>query len=138
MKPWFSYLYPQLYLPFSFINAQNIEPNTNWFFSSIGAKAGNGSVEQKIFEHASYGRQLGLIIEVLLGMIQKLDNINITDKDGELFHSLDRLKTINDAISAIKKQDVGEVVGGIKDQMSDLKRKNEKEYRQLLSEMNET
>lgn len=136
MKSWLSYFYPQLYLPFSFINAQNIEPNTNWFFSSIAPIAGNGAIEQRIFEYASYGRQLGLITEVLLGIVQKTDKI--TDKDGELFHSLDRLKKISDTIDAIKKQDVGGVVGGIKDQMSDLKRKNEKEYRQLLSELNES
>jgi hypothetical protein len=133
MNPWLSYFYPQLYLPFSFINAQNIEPNTNWFFSSIDPIAGNGSVEQKIFEYASYGRQLGLIIEVLLGMVQKSDAI--TDQDGELFHSLERLKKISETIDTIKNQDVSLVVDELKHQMADLKRKNEKEYRQLLAEL---
>jgi hypothetical protein len=37
----------------------DFSPNANWFFDAIPAQAGNAKIEQKAFEVASYGRQLG-------------------------------------------------------------------------------
>jgi cob(I)alamin adenosyltransferase len=36
------------------------------FFNAIKRDAGNGRIERKVFETASYGKQLGLILDVLL------------------------------------------------------------------------
>ena len=66
MYPWLWFWAPQFHFPFSGSVAQRIEPDTNWFFAGIRPEAGNGDVERQIFDVASYGRQLGLITEVLL------------------------------------------------------------------------
>jgi hypothetical protein len=66
MYPWLWFWAPQFYFPFSGSVAQRIEPDTRWFFDGIRPEAGNADVERQIFDVASYGRQLGLITEVLL------------------------------------------------------------------------
>ena len=66
MFPWLWFWSPVFHLPFSGSVAQQIEPDTNWFFAGIPSSAGNGALEKKAFDVASYGRQLGWITEVLL------------------------------------------------------------------------
>ena len=66
MYPWLWFWSPTWHLPFSGSVAQRIEPDTNWFFAGIPPKAGNGELEKRAFDVASYGRQLGWITEVLL------------------------------------------------------------------------
>jgi hypothetical protein len=68
MIPWLWLWSPQYHFPFSGSVAQRIEPDTNWFFAGIRPEAGNAEVEREIFDVATYGRQLGLINEVLLAM----------------------------------------------------------------------
>ena len=71
--PWFwfwmpQFQFPAIHFPFSGAVAQRIEPNTNWFFDSIRPWAGDGRIEQQAFDVASYGRQLGLITDLLLDL----------------------------------------------------------------------
>ena len=89
---------PQYHFPFSGSVAQRIEPD---FFSNIGNQDGKdngrGDVEREAFDVASYGRQLGLITEVLLSMASK---DAVTRAKGE--ESLARLKGIHDKVEDIK------------------------------------
>ena len=62
MFPWLWLYAPQLYFPWSGSVAQQIEPNVDWFFDSINAAAGDGKIERKAFDKASYGTQLGLLL----------------------------------------------------------------------------
>ena len=66
MYPWIWLWAPQIYFPWSGSVAQKIEPSTSWFFDAIDPSAGDGRIERRACEIASYGRQLGLITEVLL------------------------------------------------------------------------
>ena len=68
MNPWLWFWAPQFHFPFSGSVAQRIDPD---FFSQIPPEAGNGDVERKIVDVASYGRQLGWITEVLLSHTSK-------------------------------------------------------------------
>lgn len=69
MHPWSWIWSPHLHLPFSGDLNQRIAPETNWFAEHIRGDVGQAEVEQRAFEQvASYGKQLGLITEVLLGM----------------------------------------------------------------------
>lgn len=69
MIPWFWFWSPQFHFPFGGNLVQDIAPATDWFFGSIRPAAGDGATEQQIHEGiASYGRQLGLLTEVLLSM----------------------------------------------------------------------
>jgi hypothetical protein len=96
MIPSLWYWAPQFQFPFSGSVAQRIEPD---FFSNIGNQAGNADVEREAFGVASYGRQLGLISEVLLSMASK---DTVSRAKGE--ESLGRLKTIYTKVEEVKRR----------------------------------
>lgn len=98
MLPWFWFWSPQLHFPFSGSVAQDIAPATEWFFGSIQPQAGNGALEQRIHEGvASYGRQLGLVSEVLLSLA---GDASINPEQARA--SLARLQEIRREIEAVK------------------------------------
>ncbi len=97
MLPWLSYSAGDLHFPFSGSVAQDISPAAEWFFGAIRPEAGDGQVEKEIFEVASYGRQLGLITEVLLALVGE------HPVQGEAAQkSLERLRCYNEKIQKIK------------------------------------
>ena len=97
MFPWLWFFAPRIQLPYSGPLSQTVEPNTSWFFGAIPPSAGDGEMESKAFNVASYGRQLGLITEVLLGSIG-----NDTVEPEHARESLARLKQIYLEIEALK------------------------------------
>jgi len=99
MYPWLWFWAPQFHFPFSGSVAQRIEPDTSWFFAGIRPEAGNGDVEQQIFDVASYGRQLGLVTEVLLAQTAK-----DTVPAKQAARSLARLKDVYQEIEAVKQR----------------------------------
>ena len=99
MYPWLWFWAPQFHFPFSGSVAQRIEPDTNWFFAGIRPEAGNADVEKQIFDVASYGRQLGLITEVLLG--QTTDGVVPAEQAAE---SLSKLKAVYREVEAVKRR----------------------------------
>ena len=99
MYPWFWSWAPRIQFPFSGALSQWVEPNTDWFFGSIPPQAGIGEVEKKIFDVASYGRQLGLITEVLLGSVHE-ESL----ESEEARQSLARLKSIQADIENVKSE----------------------------------
>ncbi len=100
MYPWLWLWSPQFYFPFSGSVAQRIEPDTDWFFAGISPRAGNGEMEKKIFDIASYGRQLGWITEVLLGM-----HSSDADAQAQAARSLQCLRDTQQAIEMMKKDE---------------------------------
>ncbi|GAB3759903.1 hypothetical protein GCM10028796_07600 [Ramlibacter monticola] len=93
MFPWF-----WLWSPHYHLFNQNVQPQTDWIFGNIAPRAGNAATEQRIHESvASYGRQLGLITEVLLGIA---DPESIGPEQAS--QSLERLKTIRAEIEQVK------------------------------------
>jgi len=97
MYPWLWFWAPQFHFPFSGSVAQQIEPDTRWFFAGIRPEAGNGDVEKQIFEVASYGRQLGLITEVLLA---QTGSAAVPADDAA--ESLGKLETVYREVEAVK------------------------------------
>ncbi|MCW7538953.1 hypothetical protein OOT46_13995 [Aquabacterium sp. A7-Y] len=70
--PWFWLCAPtSVRWPFSGDVVQDIAPDTDWFFNAIPPGAGVGRLEKEIFEHASYGRQLGLLMDVVLALAEQ-------------------------------------------------------------------
>lgn len=72
MFPWFWLWAPQLRLPFSGDVAQDIEPRLDAFFAGIKPQSGNARIEARAFDAASYGRQLGVITDLLIEMAERL------------------------------------------------------------------
>lgn len=130
MFPWLAVWAPHLYFPWSGSVAQQIEPNTNWFFDSIGAHAGDGRIEKKAFETASYGRQLGLITDVLLELAAREDQLSPPVRE-----SLQRLQKIAQDIDGIKRQEATSAASEVEARLKWLKSANTAEYRILVQRL---
>jgi hypothetical protein len=98
MFPWFWLWSPQVHLPGSGSVSQDIHPETNWFSDNIKGKSGNADIERTAFSIASYGRQLGLITDVLIALAEQ----NSSLQNAEAAEALRKLKEIQTAIDAVK------------------------------------
>jgi hypothetical protein len=67
MFPWLWIFAPQTYWPLSGAVMQDLTPEA--FFRGILPGAGVPAIERRIFEEASYGKQLGWIMDVLADSI---------------------------------------------------------------------
>ena len=109
MFPWLWFWAPQIHFPWSGDVAQRIAPNTRWFFQGIPANAGDAEIEEKAFSVASYGRQLGLITEVLIELAEQAGVISPAAAT-----SLERLKSIRAQIERIKTAEYSARDGGLR------------------------
>jgi hypothetical protein len=100
MYPWFWLWAPRFEFPLSGNVSQDFEPVANLFSGSIDAQAGNPKIEQKAFGVASYGKQLGLITEVLIEIAEQA-----LPEEGKNNESLQRLRQIQAAIRKIKESE---------------------------------
>jgi hypothetical protein len=116
MFPWFFFWSPQLTMPFGGSVAQRIEPSTSWFFDGIEPGAGDPAIERKAFEVATYGRQLGLITEVLVDLAAQMPPA--TKKGAK---SLQRLREIQERIEEVKDRDAIDVLEQIDSLLTRLK-----------------
>jgi hypothetical protein len=95
MFPWFWTWAPQLHLPLSGDVAQRIDPSA--WFAAIPPEAGNGHIEQQACAVASYGKQLGLITELLLDVAQQTP-----PRSAQGRQALRQLQAIRDEIEGLK------------------------------------
>ena len=112
MFPWFWVFAPQVHFPWSGSVAQQIAPDTDWFFGSIRPGTGDARIEQQAFEVASYGKQLGLITEVLLQLAEASPKAS-----AKSAASVNRLKDIRDEIERIKNAEYGRVADALAEQV---------------------
>jgi hypothetical protein len=126
MYPWLWFWAPRVYLPWSGDVAQEIEPTTSWFFQGIRPSAGDAEIEQKAFLIASYGKQLGLITEVLIDLAEQVGT-----KSAKSAESMDRLKLIREAIEQVKTAERASRVSDIATQVAEVKLKGGSEFAEL-------
>lgn len=100
MTPWLWYWSPVIHFPWSGNLAQDIEPYTNWFSALIPPQAGDAVLEKKAVSVASYGKQLGLITEVLLDVVGRSGL-----SSDQALASLEKLKAIKSDIEALKSKE---------------------------------
>lgn len=98
MFPWLWLWAPHVEFPLSGNVTQDIEPVANLFSGAVDPEAGNPKIEQKAFEVASYGQQLGLITEVLIEIAE-----GALAEKGKGNASLQRLKGIRAEIEKVKR-----------------------------------
>jgi hypothetical protein len=118
MFPWLWLFAPQVHFPWSGSVAQHIAPETDWFFAGIAPRAGDARVERQAFEVASYGRQLGLITEVLLDLAAQT-----TPRSAKARESLARLQAIQAEIEALKQADHDRVAEVLVEQVRAIQRR---------------
>ena len=128
MFPWLWFWSPHFYFPFSGSVAQRIEPDTDWFFAGIAPQAGNAEMERRIFDIASYGRQLGWITEVLLGMHS--DDAKV---QAQATQSLQRLREAQVRIEAVKKDEHAALTNAAATALEQLRTANPGAYERLLA-----
>jgi hypothetical protein len=114
MFPWFFIWAPQLTMPFGGSVAQRIEPD--WFFGGIAPGAGDPRIERKAFDVATYGRQLGLITEVLVDLAAQAPPTTAKGRK-----SLQRLREIQLRIEEVKQRDAIDVLEQIDGLLARLK-----------------
>jgi len=130
MFPWLFFFAPQWQLPFSGSVAQRIDPQTHWFFDGIDASAGDGRIERQAFEVATYGRQLGLLTEVLVDLAEQ-----VAPQSEAARKSLKRLKAIQVEIEKIKAQDAATLVRDVEQALDRLQKQHPAAYERLGERM---
>jgi hypothetical protein len=133
MYPWLWFWAPQFYFPFSGSVAQRIEPDTRWFFDGISPEAGNGEVERQIFDVASYGRQLGLITEVLLSQASEG-----TIAPEQAAQSLVRLQGVYREVEAVKSRNCDKLTHSAVAALEKLQASNPAELAQVLARFSQS
>lgn len=121
MYPWLWLWAPRFQFPWSGDVAQDIDPDTTWFFESIKPEAGNARIEQKAFAVASYGKQLGLITEVLIGLAEP-----DSQAAAESAKSLKELKRIQAEIEDLKDAEYDRELREIESRITTLQKKGGK------------
>lgn len=98
MFPWLWIYAPQIAWPLS--GAVTEAFSTDAFFRGIKPGAGVPAVEQQIFEQASYGKQLGWLMDVLL---EAIDPAMLRSAEAQA--SLLNLKKLEAKVERIKRED---------------------------------
>lgn len=130
MYPWLFLWAPQLQLPFSGDVAQRIEPRTQWFFDGIDSTSGDPVIERKAFEVASYGRQLGLLTELLLDMAAQTPPRTPAGREAR-----QRLRKIQAQIEQLKTDDATTHVEAVEAGLQRLKTCHTAEYERLRARL---
>ena len=124
MLPW---LQSNFNFPLSGNVTQRLDPD--WFFDTIDSEVGDSEIEKEIFlEVASYGKQIGMLTEVLLAIA---DELNLNDEN---ITSLSELKQLQAKIEAIKSSKQKRVKENAKAILDKLKACDPEGFKSLLSE----
>jgi hypothetical protein len=130
MFPWLWIFAPQVHFPWSGSVAQQIAPDTDWFFGSIQPGTGDARIEQQAFAVASYGKQLGLITEVLLELAAQSPKASAAAQDG-----VARLQTIRAEIERIKGAEYERVAQSLAEQVRAVQQRGGAKARALTAQL---
>ena len=97
MFPWLWIFAPQTYWPLSGAVSQDLSPEA--FFRGIKPGAGVPEIEQRVFEQASYGKQLGWLMDIVVSAIDPA-----TLRSDGAREALASLSALRDKIERIKSQ----------------------------------
>jgi len=126
MFPWLWFWAPQVHFPWSGAVSQDIRPHTTWFSDLIPPGSGNARIEQQAFAVASYGRQLGLITELLIELAERGGPLS-----PEAQKSLERLCEIRAEIDVIKATEYGATAARLADEVRAVQARGGAEFEQL-------
>jgi len=129
MFPWF-YNSSNYHFPFSGAVKQHISPETDWFFGSITPNAGNAEIEKEIFyETASYGKQIGIITDVLLALLNEAGSSVLKDNPA-----VKQLKEISQKVEVIKSENQNTMQNEAKRSLDKLRKHYPESLKELLKD----
>ena len=126
MFPWFWIWAPRLNMPWSGDVEQDIEPTTSWFFRGIRPGSGDATIEEKAFDVASYGRQLGLITEVLLDLAERS-----AASAPRAVEALAHLRQVKAEIDEVKAAECARRIDDVAAVVREMRRRGGREYAAL-------
>ncbi|MGK7874966.1 MAG: hypothetical protein AB4426_17195 [Xenococcaceae cyanobacterium] len=98
MFPWLQWWAPNYHFPFSGAVNQNIAPETDWFLGNINSEVGDPEIEEEVFHKvASYGKQIGIITDVLLALVNEIEPEAMKE-----VRALEQLKELQEKVEKIK------------------------------------
>jgi hypothetical protein len=124
MFPWLWFWAPQFHFPWSGDVAQDVDPDV--YFGNMPPSAGNGRVERRAAQVASYGRQIGLLTEAVLAQSQLG---TVTAEKGN--KALTRLEEIRSKIEVIKVEEAHVLANSLAQQLDQLRLQHPKEFARL-------
>lgn len=131
MFPWLWFWAPQLHLPWSGNVEQRIDPKTDWLFGAIAPHAGNGNIEQRVFEDvAAYGKQLGVITEVLMDVAE-----NNQPLSARAQAALAELRKIRHQIEQIKHEESSAFEQSVEQWLAKKKQSNPDDYQRITEKL---
>jgi hypothetical protein len=107
---------------------QTIDPNFSWYAEHISPTAGNPRIEEKAFSVASYGKQLGLLTEVVLALV---DEVSLHGRP----EALGKLRDIQREIEALKPPEYEKEVDVIMSQVLVMQRHGGEAMTRLTNEL---
>ena len=116
---------PQFHYPLSGAVQQRIDPD--WFFGAIQSQAGNGAIEKKAFDVASYGSQLGWITALLLA-----DDAEAKVPPGKVDDARKKLRDAYKKIEEVKAQTRAELKQSAEAALERLRLADPSAYRLVL------
>ena len=120
---------PQIHFPWSGGVMQQIDPDLTWFSQWITPGAGNAAIEEKAFTGvASYGKQLGLITDVLLALVEQ------TELTAEP-QSVEELRRIRNRIEMLKTVEYTLANDQIVAQVNKIRERGGSELRELATQL---
>lgn len=130
MFPWFWIWTPRFDFPLSGNVTQDVA--TDWFFSGIRSKAGNAALEKAIFNHATYGKQLGVVTDALVGLLapESLEPDQREETKTQLMALYADIQTIKEQ----HKQDMNQQVNDTIAYLQSLKVNNPEAFGRILRE----
>lgn len=120
---------PQIHFPWSGGVMQQIDPDLTWFSHWITPGAGNAAIEEKAFNNvASYGKQLGLITEVLLALVDE-SHMAVEPR------AVDELRRIQSRIEMLKTVEYTLENDKIVSQVNKIRERGGSELRELATQL---
>jgi hypothetical protein len=130
MFPWVFNWSPVVHWPLSGPVRQLIAPETDWFFGRITPEQGDARIEQRVFEDvASYGRQIGLISELVRELAHDADLSTAGRK------TLERLDQIASRVEDLKRESREERRERLKQELLALQQQDAEAFDRLLGEV---
>jgi hypothetical protein len=130
MYPWLFLWAPQYHFPWSGAVSQDISPDT--FFGAIAPEAGDGELEHEIFKTASYGKQIGILNDVVLSLLGEAAG---KPRTAEGKHAVAQLQSTTIKVAAIKKKYTQRQLDTAVDVLRDLKKSNPGELKRIIAEL---
>lgn len=131
MFPWLWFWAPQVHLPWSGDVAQRIAPTTHWFFQGIRPGAGHARIEEEAFDVVSYGKQLGLITELLLDLSRR----SAGEPSPQAVEAQGKLVEIARQIEAIKSREYARDAAELERQLREAQRRGGVEFERLAARL---